>query len=248
MKKNFVACVEEKRLVSSLFKSFEYEKIGDLIFNNEINVNVIDGIGNDVVTRLLKAKQYDLVLEVMKKRNWNVNHQNEEGNTFGHILAQDDSAMAVKIMEQLTKKKNYLPNIKNNKGQTAMDIALSNHYLCTAFKILEDKRFDNIDIAKELYVQYLEGTTGLYKYYAIGYNHSVYGDLNYHQSKKRILLNNIENTATKIHLKSEYGIFKKFVKDFILLIKCIYNLTIGFVFNIIKNIVKKTIKLFKLIK
>lgn len=146
MKKNFVACVEEKRLVSSLFKSFEYEKIGDLIFNNEINVNVIDGIGNDVVTRLLKAKQYDLVLEVMKKRNWNVNHQNEEGNTFGHILAQDDSAMAVKIMEQLTKKKNYLPNIKNNKGQTAMDIALSNHYLCTAFKILEDKRFDNIDI------------------------------------------------------------------------------------------------------
>ncbi len=146
MKKNFVACVEEKRLVSSLFKSFEYEKIGDLIFNNEINVNVIDGIGNDAVTRLLKAKQYDLVLEVMKKRNWNVNHQNEEGNTFGHILAQDDSAMAVKIMEQLTKKKNYLPNIKNNKGQTAMDIALSNHYLCTAFKILEDKRFDNIDI------------------------------------------------------------------------------------------------------
>ena len=146
MKKNFVVCVEEKRLVSSLFKAFEYEKIGDLIFNNEINVNVIDGVGNDIVTRLLKAKRYDLVLEVMKKRNWDVNHQNEEGNTFGHILAQDDSAMAVKVMEQLTKKKNYLPNIKNNKGQTAMDIALSNHYLCTAFKILEDKRFDNIDI------------------------------------------------------------------------------------------------------
>ena len=107
---------------------------------------MIDGVGNDIVTRLLKAKQYDLVIEVMKKRNWDVNHQNEEGNTFGHILAQDDSAMAVKVMEQLTKKKNYLPNIKNNRGETAMDIALSNHYLCTAFKILEDKRFDNIDI------------------------------------------------------------------------------------------------------
>ena len=146
MKKNVVTCVEDQKLVFSLFKSFEYEKIANLIFNNEINVNIVDGVGNDVVTRLLKAKQYDLVLEVMKKRNWDVNHQNEEGNTFGHILAQDDSAMAVKIMEQLTKKKNYLPNIKNNKGQTAMDIALSNHYLCTAFKILEDKRFDNIDI------------------------------------------------------------------------------------------------------
>ena len=146
MKKNVVTCVEDQKLVFSLFKSFEYEKIGNIIFNNEINVNIVDGVGNDVVTRLLKAKQYDLLLEVMKKRNWDVNHQNEEGNTFGHILAQDDSAMAVKVMEQLTKKKNYLPNIKNNKGQTAMDIALSNHYLCTAFKILEDKRFDNIDI------------------------------------------------------------------------------------------------------
>ena len=146
MKKNVVTCVEDQKLVFSLFKSFEYEKIGNLIFNNEINVNIVDGVGNDVVTRLLKAKQYDLLLEIIKKRNWDVNHQNEEGNTFGHILAQDDSAMAVKVMEQLTKKKNYLPNIKNNKGQTAMDIALSNHYLCTAFKILEDKRFDNIDI------------------------------------------------------------------------------------------------------
>ncbi len=146
MKKNELTCADEKTSIFSLLKLGEYEEVVRLIFNNEINVNMIDGVGNDIVTRLLKAKQYDLVIEVMKKRNWDVNHQNEEGNTFGHILAQDDSAMAVKVMEQLTKKKNYLPNIKNNRGETAMDIALSNHYLCTAFKILEDKRFDNIDI------------------------------------------------------------------------------------------------------
>ena len=146
MKKNELTCADEKTSIFSLLKLGEYEEVVRLIFNNEINVNMIDGVGNDIVTRLLKAKQYDLVIEVMKKRNWDVNHQNEEGNTFGHILTQDDSAMAVKVMEQLTKKKNYLPNIKNNRGETAMDIALSNHYLCTAFKILEDKRFDNIDI------------------------------------------------------------------------------------------------------
>jgi ankyrin repeat protein len=94
----------------------------------------------------LKARQYDLVIPLMKKRNWNVNNQNVEGNTFGHILAHDNSISAVRIFEQLTKKKNYLPNIKNNKGETALDRALDNNYLCTAFKILEDKRFNDIDV------------------------------------------------------------------------------------------------------
>ncbi len=146
MRKNMITCVENQDLVNSLFKRSEYEEVVRLVLNNEINVNVVDCVGNDVVIRLLKAKQYDFVMEIMKKKNWDVNHKNIDGNTFGHILAHDDSAMAIKVMEQLTKKKNYLPNIKNNRGETAMDIALSNHYLSTAFKILEDKRFDNIDI------------------------------------------------------------------------------------------------------
>lgn len=137
---------EECVSVFALIKQGEFEKINDLLLENAINVNTVDSVGNDVVVKLLKAKQYDLVMELMKKRNWDVNHQNDEGNTFGHILAQDDSVMAIKIVEQLTKKKNYMPNIKNNKGETAMDIALTNNYLCTAFKILEDKRFNDIDI------------------------------------------------------------------------------------------------------
>ena len=132
--------------IFTFIKQEEYKIIEELILNNKIDVNLVDSIGNDVVTRLLKAKQYDLVLVLMKKRNWNVNHQNVDGDTFAHILANDDSVAAVKIVEQLTKKKNYLPNIKNNKGQTALDKALNNQYLYTAFKILEDKRFNNIDI------------------------------------------------------------------------------------------------------
>ena len=103
-------------------------------------------MGNDVVTRLLKAKQYDLVLILMKKRNWDVNHQNVEGNTFGHILAQDNSVSAFKVVEQLTKKANFIPNIKNNKGETILDKAISNNYLSTAFKLLEDRRLNDIDI------------------------------------------------------------------------------------------------------
>lgn len=133
--------------IFTYIKQEQYDVVKELLVSNTVNINVVDGVGNDVVTRLLKAKQYDLVIELMKKRNWNVNHQNNEGNTFAHILAQDNSVGVVKVMEQLTRKKNYLPNIQNNNGETALDLALNNHYLCTAFKILEDKRFNNIDIS-----------------------------------------------------------------------------------------------------
>ena len=144
--KNNQLCKEDPSLVFSLIKQERFDVIRELVSNNEIDVNAVDVVGNDVVTRLLKAKQYDLVLELMKKRNWDPNHQNDDGNTFGHILAQDDSISTVLIVEQLTKKKNYLPNIKNKKGETALDRAINSNYLCCAFKILEDKRFNSINI------------------------------------------------------------------------------------------------------
>ena len=143
---SYSSCKEEPSLIFTFIKQGQYDIVFDLLIHNVVSVNLVDGVGNDVITRLLKVRQYDMVLELMKKRNWDVNHQNDDGNTFGHILAQDNSIMAVKVVEQLTKKKNYIPNLKNNKGETAMDIALSNNYLCTAFKLLEDKRFNDISI------------------------------------------------------------------------------------------------------
>ena len=140
------AFTDDPLVIFTLIKQGEFEIIQLLIEKNKINVNLCDSVGNDVVTRLLKAKQYDMVLELMKKRNWDVNHQNVEGNTFGHILAQDNSVSALKVVEQLTNKRNFLPNIQNNKGETILDLAINNNYLCTAFKFLEDKRFNNIDV------------------------------------------------------------------------------------------------------
>ena len=139
-------CEGDPSHIFTLIKQEEYKLVGELIVSNIVNINTKDNLDNDVMTRLLKAKQYDLVIILMKKKNWNVNNQNVEGNTFSHILALDNSLKAVEVFEQLTKKSNYKPNIKNNKGETALDIALSNNYLCTAFKILEDKRFNNIDV------------------------------------------------------------------------------------------------------
>ena len=136
---------EDPTLIFQYIRRGNYELAYELVDKNIVNINTLDSIGNDVVTKFLKAKQYEYVIQLMKKKNWNVNNQNDEGNTFGHILAMDNSPMAVKVVEALTKKSNYIPNLKNKKHETAMDIALNNNYLCTAFKLLEDKRFNEID-------------------------------------------------------------------------------------------------------
>ena len=99
------SCKDEPSLIFTLMKSGEYDLVYQLIIDNKVNVNTVDGVGNDIVTRMLKAKQYDYVIELMKKRNWDVNHQNDDGNTFGHILALDNSICAAKVAEELTKKK-----------------------------------------------------------------------------------------------------------------------------------------------
>ena len=137
---------EEPSLIFQYIKEGNEEAIEALIDSNQINVNLVDNLGNDVISRLLKARMYDYVFILMKKRNWKVNHQNEEGNTFGHLLAQDNSIQAVKVFEELIKKRNYLPNIKNNNNETALDISLNNNYLGCAFKILQDKRFNSISM------------------------------------------------------------------------------------------------------
>ena len=140
------ACLEEPSLIFNIIKHGNYDLLNELIESNKINVNLVDSVGNNVLMKLLKAKQYDLVIKLMKKRNWDVNHTNEEGDTFGHLLARDNSVGALRVVEMLTKKKNYVPNIKNNKGETALDKAINNNYLYIAFKILDDKRFNNIDV------------------------------------------------------------------------------------------------------
>lgn len=140
------ACSDDPSVVFTLIKHGDFEAIQYLIEKNKINVNVCDGVGNDVCVRLLKAKQYSLVLQLMKKRNWDVNHQNFMGETFGHILALDNSAFAAKVAEALIKKTNFDPEIKNDRGETMLERAINNNHVSTTLKILEDKRVTNIDL------------------------------------------------------------------------------------------------------
>ena len=99
----FDACKEDPSLIFTYIKQGQYSDVEDVLLNNIVSINQLDSVGNDVMTRLLKARQYDLVIELMKKKNWNVNNQNIEGNTFAHVLACDNSVMAVIVAEQLTK-------------------------------------------------------------------------------------------------------------------------------------------------
>lgn len=154
------ACEEDASLTFNLIREGYYELVDLLISNNKVDINICDSAGNDIMMRLLKAKQYDLVEKFMRKRNWNVNHQNLDGNTLGHILAKDSSISSLKILEKLTKKKDCILNIKNNKGETVLDKAINNNYIYAVLKILEDKRFNSIDVLsfKNLYKTYIKNT------------------------------------------------------------------------------------------
>ena len=125
--------------IFTLIKKKKFAEVLEIINEGKIDINIVDGVGNDIATRLLKMKEYDLVISLIKRRSWDANKQNDDGDTFGHILAQDNSMGAIKVMDELKKNKRYLPNIKNKKGQTALDKAINNNYLVYAFKILEDE-------------------------------------------------------------------------------------------------------------
>ena len=152
------ACEEEPQLIFELIKEEHFELVDFLLTKEKVDINVCDELGNNVLVRLLKKGQYDLVLKHMKNKKWDVNHQNNEGNTFAHILVLYNYVNVLEIINQLRKNRNFMPNIKNNKGETILDKSINDNYIYTTIKILEDKRFNNIDVIsfKNLYDTYIK--------------------------------------------------------------------------------------------
>lgn len=152
------ACEEEPVLIFELMKEGHMELVDELLTKKKVSINTCDEQGNDVLTKLLKLKQYDLVLKHMKNKTWNVNHQNNDGNTFAHILVAINYVNVLEIINLLKKNKSFIPNIKNNKGETILDKSINDNYIYTTIKILEDQRFNNIDIVsfKRLYNTYVK--------------------------------------------------------------------------------------------
>ena len=188
--------------IFTLIKKKKFAEVLEIINDGKIDINIVDGVGNDIATRLLKMKEYDLVISLIKRRSWDANKQNDDGDTFGHILAQDNSMGAIKVMDELKKNKRYLPNIKNKKGQTALDKAINNNYLVYAFKILEDERFDSIEMKsfKNLFSMCINKNYG--KYSIINNLEVVIGSL----ENKRL---NASLNMIVFELKRNFNLIKK---------------------------------------
>ena len=159
------ACCDDPSVIFDLITE-DYKDLVDKILTKKIvDINELDKEDNDVLTAMLKQGWYDLVLKYMKKKQWNVNHQNKDGDTFAHILMTKKYLDVMDIIEKLLKKDNFIPNIRNKKGETILDKSINNNYIYTTIKILEDERFNNIDLIsfKNMYEKYIKSNSyGVY--------------------------------------------------------------------------------------
>ena len=140
------ACEEDPSLIFELIKEGHLDLVDKLLKKKIVSLSTIDEGGNTVLMRLLKSKKYDLVEKYINDIDSDINHQNKDGNTLSHLLATKNYLHTAKIIKKLKRNKEINPNIRNNEGRTILDIAISTGNLCTTLKLLEDKRFNNIDL------------------------------------------------------------------------------------------------------
>ena len=140
------ACEEDPSLIFELIKEGHLDLVDKLLKKKIVSLSTIDEGGNTVLMRLLKSKKYDLVEKYINDINSDINHQNKDGNTLSHLLATKNYLNTAKIIKKLKRNKELDPNIRNNEGKTILDLAISTGNLCTTLKLLEDKRFNNIDL------------------------------------------------------------------------------------------------------
>lgn len=149
---------EDPSLVFELIKEGHIQFVDMLLKKKIVDINICDEAGNNILVRLLKCGAYDVVLQHMGNKDWNINHQNLDGNTFAHVLVSINYVNVIDIIAKLKRNKEFLPNIKNNRGETILDKSINDNYIYTTVKILEDSRFNNIDIVsfKHLYDTYIK--------------------------------------------------------------------------------------------
>ena len=152
------ACTEEPSLIFKLIREGQTKTIDKILSNKKFDINTTDSAGNDIITRLLKAKEYELVLKYMRRKDWDINHQNIDGNTFAHYLVSINYVHVIDIIKTLRRNQNFRPNIKNKKNETILDKSINENYIYTTLKVLEDDRFNMIDVVsfKKIYETYIK--------------------------------------------------------------------------------------------
>lgn len=151
-------CEEDPSLIFNLIDEDHKELVDKILTEKKVDINTTNYDGNDILSYMLKKNWNDLVLKHMKNKKWNINHQNKDGDTFAHILVMKKYLDVMEIIKQLLRNIKFIPNIRNKKGETILDKSINNNYIYTTVKILEDKRFNNIDLMsfKNLYESYIK--------------------------------------------------------------------------------------------
>lgn len=215
------ACEEEPSLIFELMKEGHMQLVDFLLKKKKVSLKTIDQDGNTVLMKLLKMRQYDLVEKYINNLNSDINHQNNEGNTFAHLLATKDYVHTANIIKKLRRNKEFMPNIRNNEGKTILDLAISTGNLCTTLKLLEDKRFNDIDLVSftNLYNTFVKSEE-FGKYTKLMNLETIISEL----SKKSRLLPRVEEIISLV--KKNFDIIKNELM----------NNKLTFMDNIVKNV------------
>ena len=96
---------EDPSLVFELIKEGHIEFVDMLLKKKIVDINTCDDAGNNILVRLLKCGAYEVVLQHMGNKEWDVNHQNLDGNTFAHVLASINYVNLIDIIAKLKRKK-----------------------------------------------------------------------------------------------------------------------------------------------
>ena len=153
-----IACEEEPALVFVAIKN-NYRDVYEKVLEKEnYNFNLVDLDGNNILMRLLKNKDYDLISKYIDNPKIKINHQNENGDTFMHMLVSHNYVDIKEIFEKVLARNDFLPNIKNNNNESILDKSINDNYLYTVIKILSDNRFNSISLYsfKKLYEAYIK--------------------------------------------------------------------------------------------
>lgn len=218
-------CEEEPSQIFNLIDEEHLELVEKVLKKKSANINITNENGDDIPTYLLKKGHYELVLKVMNKKDWDVNHQNNEGNTFAHIVVTKKYLEVMEIIKSLLKNKSFIPNIRNKNGETILDISIKNSYIYTTVKILEDERFNNIDLIsfKNLYEKYIRSN-----------NYGVYSKMN----NLEVIVDNLKDKELLPKLNK---IIDSIAKDFEEIKRLVKNNDIKTLDNIIYGVLKENV-------
>ncbi len=201
------ACEEEPSLVFVAIKNNYRDVYEKVLEKEDYNFNLVDMDGNNILMRLLKNKDYDLISKYISNPSVNINHQNNYGDTFMHLLVTHNYLDIKDIFEKVLKRNDFLPNIRNNNGESILDKSINDNYIYTVIKILSDNRFNSISLYsfKKLYEAYIKsnnyGTYSKLNNYVLIFDNlkkknlmpSMSKLLKLLKSKEKIILNDLGN-------------------------------------------------------